>query len=411
MKMSTTMMKMKSTYFTVVFTICLVCSAQIDCAPTNQSIAKTTAKRESSASSVLTLDRLLQDKIFWAPTALALLPTGYEDSHNLQWVDRLRQSRVQQVTAGCGRQPNRLIHLQSVDRNHSAALRHHSRSCFRYRHNYDQLQGELFSVLLGRALNMRNFPPTAIVQLNRLPISNDALESMLAAKWNPQSLAVASEYINHLKQARFHPALSVFANRSQLNSPTHLPVLSPAYLQQLWHSKSNQSVGQSRSDSLIELMQWSDLIVFDYLIGNLDRLVNNLSNMRWNPDMLLSPVHNLYRRDDGLLVFLDQESGLLHGYRLLPTYERMHRQILQQLCLFNPNTVSRLQQLLDRVQLREELAQRLTPIQLAAQVDFLPEASLRTLTRRISKVLTQVHRCTKLQEIHITNQSEASTLS
>jgi four-jointed box protein 1 len=363
---------------------CLV-TVSVECAPLNQSTSIDPLEAPSS------IDQLLQDKIFWSPAALSLLPSGYDDQHTNRWVDQLRKSSLQQIKSGCGRQPNRLVRLVSTEDNVTGTVD----SCFRYRHNYDQLQGELFSFLLGRTLDMRNFPPTAILQLNRLPATEEANDSMQDAKWNPSNLAVATQFLTNLTQARLLPALMVFSNRSQLNSPTHEPVISPAYLQRMLNTDSSSAASSFKSN-LLEVMQWSDLIVFDYLIGNLDRLVNNLSNMRWNPDMLQAPVHNLYRRPDGLLVFLDQESGLLHGYRMLPTYERMHRQVLQQLCLFNPVTVSRLQQLVDRVQLREELVQRLNTVSLADQVDFLPEASLRTLCRRISKVLTQVHRCTKL---------------
>lgn len=91
--------------------------------------------------------------------------------------------------------------------------------------------------------------------------------------------------------------------------------------------------------NLVELAQWSDLVVFDYLIAHLDRVVNNLYNFQWNADIMEAPAHNLAKDKSDLLLFLDNESGLLHGYRLLEKYEAYHSLLLENLCVFRRSTI------------------------------------------------------------------------
>ena len=92
---------------------------------------------------------------------------------------------------------------------------------------------------------------------------------------------------------------------------------------------------------LCELAQWSDLIVFDYISANLDRVVNNMFNLKWNYKMMDKPIHNLEKSTvTGSFMFLDNESGLFHGYRLLDTYGQYHESLLQAVCVFRKSTVN-----------------------------------------------------------------------
>jgi len=128
-------------------------------------------------------------------------------------------------------------------------------------------------------------------------------------------------------------------------------------------------------------------------------MVNNLYNMQWNPQMMDSPAHNLARDTrTGLLVFLDNESGLLHGYRLLDKYEVYHKSLLDSLCVFRRSTVAALKSLQSKRDAGDRL-RRLFDTHDAALTDFLPflpDKSVKTLNHRIDRVLDQVQKCQSL---------------
>jgi four-jointed box protein 1 len=150
------------------------------------------------------------------------------------------------------------------------------------------------------------------------------------------------------------------------------------------------------TSELVELAQWSDLIVFDYLTANLDRVVNNLYNLQWNPAMMDAPAHNLAREpNSGLLVFFDNESGLLHGYRLLGKYEAYHGALLGALCVFRRSTADAIKRLHSDKNVGHLLQARFD----ASEPEFrdflpsLPDKSIKILNERIDRVYEQIRRC------------------
>lgn len=147
---------------------------------------------------------------------------------------------------------------------------------------------------------------------------------------------------------------------------------------------------------LTELAQWSDLILFDYLTANLDRVVNNLYNLQWNPAMMDAPAHNLAREpNSGLLIFFDNESGLLHGYRLLGKYEAYHGALLQSLCVFRRSTadvIKRLHRNRDVGTLLQERFDVSDP-EFRDFLPSLPDKSIKILNERIDRVHEQITHC------------------
>jgi len=118
--------------------------------------------------------------------------------------------------------------------------------------------------------------------------------------------------------------------------------------------------------------------------------------MQWNPAMMDAPAHNLARDSrTGLLVFLDNESGLLHGYRLLDKYEVYHKSLLDSTCIFRRRTIDSLRQL----QVNRNAGDLLRTLferqdqKLIDHLPFLPEKSIKTLNHRIDQVLEQVKMC------------------
>lgn len=151
--------------------------------------------------------------------------------------------------------------------------------------------------------------------------------------------------------------------------------------------------------NLIELVQWSDLILFDYLIAHLDRVVNNLYNLQWNAEIMEAPAHNLLvQPHDQLLIFLDNESGIFHGYRLLAKYEAYHNALLENLCIFRRSTITQLQRLKYQnigALLNDHFVRSTPDAQVREALPRLGPKTIKILRDRIDRVLGQVQKCRK----------------
>ena len=112
-----------------------------------------------------------------------------------------------------------------------------------------------------------------------------------------------------------------------------------------------------------------------------------------------APAHNLAKDTrTGLLIFLDNESGLLHGYRLLDKYEQYHRVMLDSLCVFRKSTaeaVKRLHRDKNVGHLLKSMFQTLEP-NLVNYLPIIPDKSIKILNHRIDRVYDQITKCESL---------------
>lgn len=306
---------------------------------------------------------LLQGGVYWGRQVEDSMPAGFEESEAESWRRFARKTPVIKVEEGCGRMQNRLLTFQDG-----------TRSCCRYRQNTDQIQGELFSFYLGRLLGLRNLAPSslALVRL-RDPLWSRVRPQLSLAQWSEERAVVLT---------RFFPALE----------PAHIP----SSLRTSTRRLHPPDIKGETTPEMVELAQWSDLIVFDYLTANLDRVVNNLYNLQWNPAMMDAPAHNLAREpNSGLLVFFDNESGLLHGYRLLGKYEHYHCALLEALCVFRRSTSD----VIKRLHRDRNVGQLLQARFDASDPEFrdflpsLPDKSIKILNERIDRVYDQITQC------------------
>lgn len=311
---------------------------------------------------------VLEGGVFWSDDVEASLPEGYDETDAESWRRYARATPVARLETGdCGRMQNRLLVFADG-----------GRACCRYRQNTDQIQGELFSFLLARELGLRNLPPAALASVRPRD-----------AGWT-----------------RVRPQLSLaqWAEGRPVVLTRFLPSLGPAHIPQQLRGASRRlhppDVGDGRNASLAELAQWSDLLLFDYLTANLDRVVNNLYNLQWNSAMMDAPAHNLARdASSGLLVFLDNESGLLHGYRLLHKYGHFHASLLSALCVFRRRTVENVRRLHAVGDVGVVLQRRFADAAAPGDGDALPplpERSVKILNERLSEVAEHVARCERL---------------
>ncbi|XP_058450761.1 extracellular serine/threonine protein kinase four-jointed [Malaya genurostris] len=350
-------------------------------------------------------DGVILNDIFWGSTVEQALPKGFDKRQSESWTRYLRNAEVDHLEIGCGRMQNRMV-----------VFRDGTRACARYRQNTDQIQGELFSFYLGQLLNITNLAPSAAAIIDmETKLWSSVTDDISNSQWKSTKPVVITKWIGNLEPAGipkpFQP-LERHLNKLDIKNITEgidLPKPPPSLLDRLGATPIPEQLqpirppgaplGEPVLKRLVELAQWSDLIVFDYLIANLDRVVNNLYNFQWNADIMAAPAHNLARQSDSqLLVFLDNESGLLHGYRLLKKYEAYHGLLLDNLCVFRRSTIVALQHLRDNNvgQRLNELFERTTNAKIRDVLPPLPEKSVKILVDRIDRVLGQVQKCREI---------------
>lgn len=336
------------------------------------------------------LQGIIMKDIYWGELIESALPKGFHMEETNNWSTFVQTSVVTKLELGCGRMQNRLVIFQDGQK-----------ACARYRQNTDQIQGELFSFYLGQLLNLSNVVPSAASLVDVTSKTWElASQDIANAQWKSIKPVILTKWLPELEPAGIPMPFQSFERH--LNKMDILNI-TKSHQESIKTLKDPKIAEDETRSSMIhrftELAQWSDLIVFDYLIANLDRVVNNLYNFQWNADMMSAPAHNLARlKDTQLLVFLDNESGLLHGYRLLKKYEAYHGLLLNNLCIFRWSTIDALQRI--RTQGVGRLLQRLYDSTNADNIKdvlpTLPEKSIKILNDRIDRVLTQVQKCQEL---------------
>lgn len=309
--------------------------------------------------------------IFWSDRVEKSLPCGYDSSDANKWRDYVKSAPIKRIEPGCGRMQNRLVTFGNG-----------TKSCARYRQNNDQIQGEIFTFYLAQLLGLRNLPPSSVALVRAQDDQWTSVNGQLnEAQWLDERPVVMTRFLDHLQPA-YIPA--------QLRN-RHEASLKPSDF------AAHQLTNEKDKDELVTLAQWSDLMVLDYLTANLDRMVNNMYNMQWNQAMMDSPAHNLAKDPStGLLVFLDNESGLLHGYRLLDKYEPFHEDLIGSVCVFRKATIAALEALSEKRdvdQLMKQLYSETNDRRTADALPFLPEKSVKILNERIDRVLRQASKC------------------
>lgn len=315
------------------------------------------------------IERVIDDGIYWGARVERALPEGYGKTNHDNWAQYVDKAVAVRLESGCGRMQNRLVTFQDG-----------LQGCVRYRQNTDQIQGELFSFYLAQILKLPNLAPSAVSVVNlKSPLWQNLGGEIAAAQWNSNRPIVLTQYISNLDPANIPPVFKPVERHLNKND-----VL-------------NMTTDEGVMRRLVELAQWSDLIIFDYLTANLDRIVNNLYNYQWNVNIMDAPAHNLARKvDSDLLVFLDNESGLLHGYRLLKKYEIYHSLLLENLCVFRRQTADIIKTLRERgnvgVLLRGMFEERNSE-RIKDVLPTLPDKSVKILNERIETVHEQIVKC------------------
>ncbi|GAB6021411.1 Four-jointed box protein 1 [Chamberlinius hualienensis] len=274
---------------------------------------------------------VVENGIYWSNDIEKQMPKGLSSERVKQLQMYMRQTSVQELLPPswnqCGRPKNQI-----------AVLSDGSRACARYRvpHQYLVL-GEVLSYYLARLLNITHVPVLILSKVDRTNAQwsylSGGVTAFNAAGWQTNSTIALIRWVQDLERSQM-PKLIL----SALKKGTAI-------------SSKNDLLDSMSTLNLIELMQWSDLIVFDYLTGNYDRVASmqDTAEKEAKPSVFNENVHNLVRNSNtGALWLIDNESGLLDAYSLLYSEEHpsqgerflnFHKLMLQTICVFRRSTV------------------------------------------------------------------------
>ena len=163
------------------------------------------------------------------------------------------------------------------------------------------------------------------------------------------------------------------------------------------HVRPDETLASLRSDEIRDLMQWTDMVLFDYLTVNTDRVMSMLYNELWSKGIMERPVPNLLQEKDGLLLFLDNELGLIFGQTTieqLDVYRALHNQMLNSTCVFRLSTVERVKELSQSKDIGRtinEMLKHLDP--LAKELGLLVTKYTDKLQSRIDDVYRHMKTC------------------
>ena len=281
-------------------------------------IAERSRSPATSRSSMTTSQASLDgypSSLFWPNSIERTLTAPFSERDGKIFAEKARSLRITSLSDGCGRMKNRL-----------ATLEDGTRVCCRYRDNINELRGDFYSYQMNAFLGLWNAPPTVAVKVNFSSEQwNGVHNTAKKAGWKDRSIVLLSLYIEDLQGERIPEVLK--DRQSPLTASVAL---------------SNKSLTMSDKRRLV---QWTDMIVFDFVIGHTDRLFNSLLNLKWNPHMMNNEVHNLKKTLSSDLILLDNESGFWIGYTATKQKkENYYFQafFLEKVCVFRRQTAARL---------------------------------------------------------------------
>uniref|UniRef100_UPI0037E9AD19 four-jointed box protein 1 n=1 Tax=Semicossyphus pulcher TaxID=241346 RepID=UPI0037E9AD19 len=320
-------------------------------------------KRSARREGLVKLGSPVEDGIFWSEWLEDLLPAGFTEEYAQAWREGARTHRVVKLEPGCGRRSNQL-----------ATFADGTKACVRYGINADQVQGETLTYYLANLLGITNLPPLILSQLSGDSEQWEAVRTWIdGLQWSDGAVVSLTKWVSNLT------GVVTPAPLRQESSGLH-PVL--------------RELRNKTTAELLELMQWSDLIIFDYLTANFDRLVSNLFSLQWDSRVMERDTNNLLKTPRGDLVFIDNEAGLVHGFRVLNMWEKYHSTVLSSVCVFRRRTTQRVAELHKRRDSRKRLLELYRDSEpLSLELGFLSDEHAGVLQDRIDRLYKHILHC------------------
>ena len=304
------------------------------------------------------------DNRYWSDAVVDSLRPSFSPQDEAEFFDRIANQRVVDLQRGCGRVKNRLVVFEDG-----------TKACVRYRENQHGLRGELYAYQLSKLLDTWNVPPAFLVRLNlSSPMWKGVADGVAKAEWRNGKSVILTLYVDDL-QPEYLP--------EELKSTDKLIT-------------SSLLEGMSQDDQ-VQLAQWSDLIIFDYVVGHSDRLFSSLFNMQWTPDMLDRAIHNVAKSSTGSLVMFDNESTFWLGYNTAEKekYKAMQSLFLQKLCTFRKSVIDKIRELSTDPDPTSQLVQSLQASNAVAvrELGPIPGKYAKEFRSRMEDVLSRIEQC------------------
>jgi len=223
---------------------------------------------------------------------------------------------------------------------------------------------------LARLLGITNTPAVILSQVN----SNQwGMVHEQQSQWPKNSIVALIEWLPNLTKT----TMPTMLRKQILQQNSNIEIYQPIDV-------TSDDLMSMDETQLEQMVQWSDLIIFDYLTGNYDRMASmqDGAEKEDKPSILKETIHNLALSEDtGSLWYIDNESSFLDAYSLLydddknsngSRFRKFHAEMLKSSCVFRKKTVHRLftmkksldpaQLLLEFVNVNEPLFQNLPQI-------------------------------------------------
>eukprot|EP00058_Branchiostoma_floridae_P015211 XP_002600699.1 hypothetical protein BRAFLDRAFT_67764 [Branchiostoma floridae] len=339
---------------------------------------------------------IVEDGIYWAKKIEGKIPSGHSVGTMHMKRHAMRNLAVEEVLqaryGGCGHGADRVLRLSDD-----------SWLCARYREPI---------TLQGRLLGMRNVPTVVLSQVNFTAIPEHLLFLLTAAGWQDQHIVGMVDWQGDFIEVMFpHYILD--------ESETRLGVGSV--------SPMNRRMRLMSVSDLVALAQWTDLLVFDYILFNNDRLVRNLYLAQTNSTKYFhEPVKNVRRsgsnnglwytnNGDQLIASFSWLAGIAPArgdvdYSIMKT---IHEDLLKTTCLFRRETVLHIEKLyaqrtaadilFKELREKEPVGKSLPP--LPRDLDFG-----QVLQKRIDDVYLHFQRCRQAADVVMSQIKDTSSL-
>eukprot|EP00094_Tigriopus_californicus_P001619 TCALIF_01566-PA protein Name:"Similar to Fjx1 Four-jointed box protein 1 (Mus musculus)" AED:0.11 eAED:0.11 QI:0/0.66/0.5/1/0.66/0.5/4/214/472 len=270
---------------------------------------------------------LVEDGIFWSGALEARVPHGPSDQQVQDQLQAMRSRQVEEILdadfSHCGREQNRRILFQDG-----------TEACARNREDHVEfVQGEVMAFYLARLLGITNTPPVALSSVNGSAWDGVRQGATNWTQTNTNKIVALIQWIPELTKVVIPPAL-----REALDTKEALDIYKGEKFQDL----DEEEMG--------ELVQWSDLIIFDFLTGNYDRVatMQDAASKLKRPGLMKETVRNLAKSTrTGSLWMIDNESAFLAGYGVIHLQKDRKmslylEDLLKANCIFRRTTVQRL---------------------------------------------------------------------
>jgi len=188
-------------------------------------------------------------------------------------------------------------------------------------------------------LGLDNVPVVTLTQVNS-SAPQWLGQNISSAAWEEGKVLAFIQWVEKLE-----------TDRSRVKMP---PVILAAYEKGAVLNNRHPALSTMTQRELAELLQWSDMIVLDYITGHYDRIASmqDGADQENKPSIMTESIRNLRKESSsGKLWLIDNESGLFDAYELLyhskdQRFINFHLRMLHTICLFRESLIENINNLI-----------------------------------------------------------------